>query len=125
MSPRRLIQFYHYKMPSLLTVSYTFTSTKKLLLRTQKSEVRNPPILKQLGSLLEMNFRTLLLIFVIVVAILSHTGVKATRVLCEDFASANHLDIDTSTSVYAKAKYTMAGWLQRLPSGPSNGGSGH
>uniref|UniRef100_A0A2N9EE23 Pectinesterase inhibitor domain-containing protein n=1 Tax=Fagus sylvatica TaxID=28930 RepID=A0A2N9EE23_FAGSY len=55
-----------------------------------------------------MNFRTLLLIFVVVVAILSHTGVKATRVLCEDFASANHLDIDTSTSVYAKAKYTMA-----------------
>jgi hypothetical protein len=123
MSPRRLIQFYHYKMLSVLTVSYTFTKHQKAPFKN--SEVRNPPILKQLGSLLEMNFRTLLLIFVIVVAILSHTGVKATRVLCEDFASANHLDIDTSTSVYAKAKYTMAGWLQRLPSGPSSGGSGH
>ena len=123
MSPRRLIQFYHYKMFSLLTVSYTLTKYQKAPFKN--SEVRNPPILKQLGSLSEMNFRTLLLIFVIVVAILSHTGVKATRVLCEDFASANHLDIDTYTSVYAKAKYTMAGWLQRLPSGPSNGGSGH
>ena len=110
-------------MLSLLTVSYTFTKHQKAPFKN--SEVRNPPILKQLGSPLEMNFRTLLLIFVIVVAILSHTGVKATRVLCEDFASANHPDIDTSTSVYAKAKYTMASWLQRLPSGPSSGGSGH
>uniref|UniRef100_A0A2N9ER14 Transmembrane protein n=1 Tax=Fagus sylvatica TaxID=28930 RepID=A0A2N9ER14_FAGSY len=71
-----------------------------------------------------MNFRTLLLIFVISVAIfLSHTRVEATKVLCEDFASPNHLE--TYSTVYEKAKYTMAGWLQRLPSGPSNGGSGH
>ncbi|KAK4566484.1 hypothetical protein RGQ29_002653 [Quercus rubra] len=70
-----------------------------------------------------MKFLTLLLFFVISMAILSQTGVKATRVLCEDFSNANHLE--PYSSVYEKAKYTMASWLQRLPSGPSDGGSGH
>ncbi|KAK7826551.1 hypothetical protein CFP56_032098 [Quercus suber] len=42
-----------------------------------------------------MNFRkagTLLIIFVICVAILSHGGVEATRVLFEDFGNANSLE---------------------------------
>nr|POF03237.1 hypothetical protein CFP56_55575 [Quercus suber] len=70
-----------------------------------------------------MNFCTLLIIFVISMAILSHTGVNARRLLCEDFVSANRLE--RYSSVYEKAKNTMASWLERLPSGPSNGGSGH
>ncbi len=40
---------------------------------------------------LKMNFHSLFIIFVILVAILSHIGVKATGLLCEDFGSANHL----------------------------------
>uniref|UniRef100_A0A7N2MSK8 Uncharacterized protein n=1 Tax=Quercus lobata TaxID=97700 RepID=A0A7N2MSK8_QUELO len=73
-----------------------------------------------------MKFLTLLLFFVISMAILTQTGVKATRVLCEDFSNANHLEPYSSySSVYEKAKHTMASWLQRLPSGPSDGGSGH
>ncbi|KAL4632157.1 hypothetical protein ACB092_04G032000 [Castanea dentata] len=70
-----------------------------------------------------MKFLTLLLFFVISMAILSQTRVEATRVLCKDFSSANHLE--PYSSVYEKAKYTMASWLQQLSSGPSNGGSGH
>ncbi|MFQ6645474.1 hypothetical protein Gotur_019094 [Gossypium turneri] len=50
-------------------------------------------------------------------AILSHVGVEATRVLAEDFAKANHLE--TYSSVYEKAKFTMSCWLERLASGPS------
>ena len=73
-----------------------------------------------------MNFRktsTLLIIFVICVAILSHAGVEATRVLFEDFGNANQLE--TQSDIYAKAKDIMAYWLQRLSSGPSSGGEGH
>ncbi|KAJ0092406.1 hypothetical protein Patl1_26646 [Pistacia atlantica] len=49
---------------------------------------------------------TVLIVFIISVAILSHVGVEATRVLQEDFANSNHLEIH-STSVYEKAKLTM------------------
>ncbi|KAE8696306.1 hypothetical protein F3Y22_tig00110676pilonHSYRG00385 [Hibiscus syriacus] len=66
---------------------------------------------------------SLLIILVISVAILSHGGVEATRVLGEDFARANHLD--TYSSVYEKAKFTMSCWLERLASGPSPRGPGH
>ncbi|XWS13163.1 hypothetical protein CRYUN_Cryun36dG0014000 [Craigia yunnanensis] len=66
---------------------------------------------------------TLLIIFVISVTVLSHVGVEATRVLPEDFAKANHLD--TYSSVYQKAKFTMSYWLERLDSGPSPQGPGH
>ena len=73
-----------------------------------------------------MNFRntsTLVIIFVICVAILSHSGVEATRVLSEDFGDAN--SFETGSPIYVKAKDIMAYWLQRLPSGPSPGGEGH
>ena len=73
-----------------------------------------------------MNFRntsTLLIIFVICVAILSHGGVEATRVLSEDFGNAN--SFESGSSIYVKANDIMAYWLQRLPSGPSPGGEGH
>ncbi|KAF5742755.1 hypothetical protein HS088_TW09G00815 [Tripterygium wilfordii] len=72
---------------------------------------------------------TLLIILMISVAILNHVGVvDAARVLSEseDFASANHLKTySSSSSVYEKAKTTMACWLQRLASGPSPRGPGH
>ena len=73
-----------------------------------------------------MNFRntsTLLIIFVICVAILNHGDVEAARVLSEDFSNANSLETDSP--IYVKAKDIMAYWLQRLPSGPSPGGEGH
>ncbi|KAE8729767.1 hypothetical protein F3Y22_tig00003398pilonHSYRG00152 [Hibiscus syriacus] len=66
---------------------------------------------------------TLLIIFAISVAITSHVQVEATRVLSEDFAKANHLE--TYSSVYEKAKFTMSCWLERLASGPSPRGPGH
>ncbi|XVF37613.1 hypothetical protein REPUB_Repub20aG0024600 [Reevesia pubescens] len=66
---------------------------------------------------------TLLIFFVISVAVLSHVGVEATRVLPEDFAKTDHLD--TYSSVYQKAKFTMSYWLQQLDSGPSPQGPGH
>ncbi|KAE8076594.1 hypothetical protein FH972_015231 [Carpinus fangiana] len=72
-----------------------------------------------------MSFRktsTLLVILFISVAILSHVRVEATRVLSEDFASADHLE--TYSSIYERAKHSMAYWLERLPSGPSPG-DGH
>ncbi|KAL6342420.1 hypothetical protein AAG906_009093 [Vitis piasezkii] len=67
-----------------------------------------------------MSFRSataLLIIAVMFVAIFSQAQIEATRVLVEDFAGANHLA--TYPSVYNKAKYTMACWLERLASGPS------
>ncbi|KAK7826542.1 pamp-induced secreted peptide 1 [Quercus suber] len=70
-----------------------------------------------------MNFSTIVIIFVISMALLSHSGVKATRLLGEDFGSANHLE--TYSSFYEKAKNSMACLLERLPSGPSPRGSGH
>ena len=77
-------------------------------------------------ALLKINFKrtsTLLIIFVVCVALLSQTGVEATRVLSEDFGSANHLE--EYSSIYERAKHTMAYWLERLPSGPSPSGPGH
>ncbi|KAE8076616.1 hypothetical protein FH972_015253 [Carpinus fangiana] len=65
---------------------------------------------------------TLLIIFVIFAAILNDARVEASRVLSEDFTSANHLD--TYSTFYDKAKRNMAYWLERLPSGPSPG-AGH
>ncbi|KAE8076608.1 hypothetical protein FH972_015245 [Carpinus fangiana] len=65
---------------------------------------------------------TLLIIFVIFAAVLNHASVEASRVLSEDFATANHLH--TYSSFYDMAKRNMACWLQRLPSGPSPG-AGH
>ncbi|KAG7996508.1 hypothetical protein I3843_01G163700 [Carya illinoinensis] len=74
-----------------------------------------------------MNFRRtstlFIVIFVITVAIMmSHARVEATRVLFEDFSSVNHLETQL---FYEKAKHTMASWLERLPSGPSDRGAGH
>ncbi|KAG6668857.1 hypothetical protein CIPAW_01G201300 [Carya illinoinensis] len=69
---------------------------------------------------------TLLIIFVMIsVAILSLAGggVEASRVLPEDFASANHLN--TPSSIYEKAKHTMAYWFERLLSRPSPSGPAH
>ncbi|XWS22165.1 hypothetical protein CRYUN_Cryun29cG0011400 [Craigia yunnanensis] len=66
---------------------------------------------------------TLLIIFVFSIAILSQVRVEATRVLPEDFTQANHLE--TYSSVYEKAKFTMSCWLERLASGPSPRGPGH
>ncbi|KAF2300325.1 hypothetical protein GH714_011973 [Hevea brasiliensis] len=66
---------------------------------------------------------TVLAIFFILVAVLCQVSVEATRVLPEDFATANHLE--TYSSVYEKAKNTMACWLERLSSGPSPRGPGH
>ncbi|KAF2318937.1 hypothetical protein GH714_011868 [Hevea brasiliensis] len=66
---------------------------------------------------------TVLAIFFILVAVLCQVSVEATRVLPEDFATANHLE--TYSSVYYKAKNTMACWLERLSSGPSPRGPGH
>uniref|UniRef100_A0A7N2MVD4 Uncharacterized protein n=1 Tax=Quercus lobata TaxID=97700 RepID=A0A7N2MVD4_QUELO len=74
----------------------------------------------------EMKINTLLIIFVISVAILSHTtAVEASRLymLCEGFGNVNKLE--RSSSVYEKAKNSMACLLERLPSGPSPGGIGH
>ncbi|KAK7823602.1 hypothetical protein CFP56_035326 [Quercus suber] len=56
-------------------------------------------------------------------AILSHTGVNITRLLCEDFVSANHLE--RYSLVCEEAKNSMAFWLERLPSRPSHGGNDH
>ncbi|KAB1199998.1 hypothetical protein CJ030_MR0G008675 [Morella rubra] len=73
-----------------------------------------------------MNYRktsTLLIIFVIFVAISNHAGVEAIRVLSDDFASANHLDM--YSAVYEKAKCAVGLWLERLPSGPSPPGAGN
>ncbi|KAK9266660.1 hypothetical protein L1049_021635 [Liquidambar formosana] len=69
-----------------------------------------------------MNFcssRTLFIILIISIAIFSQAHVEATRVLSEDFTTANH------PSVYDKTKYTIGCWLQRLASGPSPRGPGH
>ncbi|KAK8510440.1 hypothetical protein V6N13_100461 [Hibiscus sabdariffa] len=66
---------------------------------------------------------TLLIIFIISVAISSQVRVEAARVLGEDFAKANHLE--AYSSVYEKAKLTMSCWLERLASGPSPRGPGH
>ncbi|KAB1219428.1 hypothetical protein CJ030_MR3G001089 [Morella rubra] len=60
------------------------------------------------------NVTILLIIFVIHVAVLNHVGVEATRVLSEDFVSANHLETHDS-SIYEQAKHTMGYWLQQLP----------
>ncbi|KAK7826548.1 pamp-induced secreted peptide 1 [Quercus suber] len=75
-----------------------------------------------------MNFRntsTLLIIFVIYVAISKQVGVQATRgsVLSEDSGNANQLE--THSHIYAKAKDIMVYWFQRLPSRPSPPGLGH
>nr|DAD25299.1 TPA_asm: hypothetical protein HUJ06_026763 [Nelumbo nucifera] len=64
-----------------------------------------------------------LIIALVLVAIFSHGGVEAARALSEDFASANHLV--TYPSVYERARFSMAFWLERLASGPSPKGPGH
>ncbi|KAE8673888.1 membrane-associated 30 kDa protein [Hibiscus syriacus] len=66
---------------------------------------------------------TLLIIYVISLAVLSHSGVEAARFLPEDFAGVKRMD--TYSSVYHKAKFAMSYWLQRLASGPSPQGPGH
>ncbi|KAG2718747.1 hypothetical protein I3760_03G234700 [Carya illinoinensis] len=80
------------------------------------------------ASKIELPFKasTLLIIFVMIsVAILSLAGdgVEVSRVLPEDFASANHLN--TPSSIYEKAKHNMAYWFERLLSGPSPSGPAH
>ena len=65
----------------------------------------------------------MMMIVVILVAISYHSGVEATRVLNEDFASGNQHQ--TYSAIYEKAKFTMEFWLQKLPSGPSPSGPGH
>ncbi|POO01999.1 Transmembrane protein [Trema orientale] len=74
-----------------------------------------------------MNFQkksTLFVVLTITLVILSSAGVEASRVLSEDFAGGSHLQT-YSSSVYEKAKFTMACWLERLASGPSPRGPGH
>ncbi|XVE84440.1 hypothetical protein DITRI_Ditri17bG0014400 [Diplodiscus trichospermus] len=66
---------------------------------------------------------TLFVIFVVSVAILSQIRVEAARVLPKEFAKANNLE--TYSSVYEKAKFTMSSWFERLASGPSPRGPGH
>lgn len=98
-----------------------------------KHKTQSPPKLtknlsffRNFKAFLNMNSRnlsTLLIFFMVSVALLSHVGVEATRVLQEDSASANHLV--TRSSVYEKAKFSMGCWLQRLASGPSPRGKGH
>jgi hypothetical protein len=70
-----------------------------------------------------MNFRktsTLLIIFVISVAILSHARVEAARVL----ASTDHLETYSSIYERLKLKLNMAYRPEKVSSGPSDGG-GH
>lgn len=66
-----------------------------------------------------------LLILVVFWAILNQANVEAGRVLPQDFAGANHLATSYSSVVYVRAKHAMSLWLERLPSGPSDGGKGH
>lgn len=53
---------------------------------------------------------------------LSQAWVEVTRVLPEDFGSANHLG--TYSSIYEKVEPTMAFMLEQLPSEPSPSGLG-
>ncbi|KAE8663086.1 membrane-associated 30 kDa protein [Hibiscus syriacus] len=64
---------------------------------------------------------SLLIIFIISMAVLSQ--IEAARVLPKDFAAVNRLD--TYSTVYHKAKFTVSCWIQRLASGPSSQGPGH
>ena len=54
----------------------------------------------------------LLVVFFMSLAILSQVKVEAARVLPNNFATTNHLE--TYSSVYEKAKSSMACWLQHL-----------
>ncbi|KAG2721889.1 hypothetical protein I3843_02G087600 [Carya illinoinensis] len=73
---------------------------------------------------------TLLIVFVMMISVailIGHGGrVEASRVLSEadHFANTNHLET-YSSSIYERAKHSMAYWLERLPSGPSPSGPGH
>ncbi|KAG8655403.1 hypothetical protein MANES_04G045337v8 [Manihot esculenta] len=66
---------------------------------------------------------TTVLVIFFILAVLRQVRVEATRVLQEDFATANHLE--NYSLVYEKAKNTMACWLESLASGPSHKGPGH
>ena len=128
-SLKKKVQALAYKYLHLIhTLSHTSTSTLKALIKEYKNITKpfQPPPLILTKKKKKMNFRktsSLLIIFVIYVAILSHAGVEASRVLSEDFGNANHLE--THSPIYEKTKDIMAYWLQRLPSGPSSGGEGN
>jgi hypothetical protein len=111
---------------SINTLLYTYIHKHSRALFKELKNITKP--LSQLRAFLKMNFRkstaTLLIIFVIFAAILNHARVESSRVLSEDFVTANHLDTYSSFSIYEKAKHSMAYWLERLPSGPSPG-AGH
>nr|GME15608.1 hypothetical protein A4A49_41009 [Ipomoea batatas]GME20520.1 hypothetical protein A4A49_41009 [Ipomoea batatas] len=65
---------------------------------------------------------SLLVIFLVFVALAGRVEVEAGRVLSQDFAAAsNHL----SSSVLEQAKISLSSWLEMLPSGPSAKGPGH
>ncbi|XVE84442.1 hypothetical protein DITRI_Ditri17bG0014600 [Diplodiscus trichospermus] len=101
---------------------HTHLKQKKSKRVTVVSSIRR----RKIQSFSKMNSRkvdTLLIILVVLVAILSQVRVEATRVLPEDFAKANNLE--TYSSVYEKAKFTMSCWFERLASGPSPRGPGH
>jgi hypothetical protein len=71
-----------------------------------------------------MNFRktsTLLIIFVISVAILSHARVEASRVL----ANTNHLETYSSIYERLKLKLNVASPKEKGYPGPSRKGDGH
>jgi hypothetical protein len=111
-----------YKSLRLFILSHTLPQAPSKALILPEIQVHTS---QQATSSPKMNFRktsTLLIIFVISVAIFSHARVEAARVLSEDFGSANHLE--TYSSIYEKAKQSMAYWLERLPTGPSPG-DGH
>ncbi|KAI3963047.1 hypothetical protein MKW98_028987 [Papaver atlanticum] len=61
-------------------------------------------------------------LFLLIAGVVVLSCVEATRVLPQDFASANHLVM--LPSVY-QAKSTVTCWLGRLASGPSQGGKAH
>ncbi|KAB1219429.1 hypothetical protein CJ030_MR3G001088 [Morella rubra] len=112
-------KLWHYKYPSSThPLPFTFTSTWYVPVKAYIH-------CSNLG-VCEDEFQkasTLLIIFFISVAILSHVGIEATRVLSQDFAGSNH--VEKYSSIYKEAKHTIAYWLERLPSGPSPRGAGH
>ncbi|KAL3724333.1 hypothetical protein ACJRO7_029496 [Eucalyptus globulus] len=71
-----------------------------------------------------MGLCKLVIVLLVLATVASHFGVEAARALPDDFARANNL-ATYSSAAYENARYTMASWLERLPSGPSPKGPGH
>ena len=65
-----------------------------------------------------------IILFMLIVAISCQFRVEATRLLQEDFASVGK-GYHAKYSLYESSKYKMAYFLERLSSGPSDGGGGN